>query len=477
MQFVFDALAAHAAARPDAVAFRDNTDAVSWSQLVSRVAGMAKRLENAPQTVAIALAGGVDYVVADLALSLTGRQQIPLPFFFSEEQINHVLATTGAQAVVAAQASPWTERGLAVISLCEESGDATLPPAIEGASRVIYTSGSSGNPKGVVIGASQLRASLAALAPIVGAGSQDRHLSVLPLAQLLEQICGIFLPILAGAECVMDMNATKAIFGGPIDALVDAAARNRPTTTLLVPGLLSRWAAALAASGTTAPDSLRFVAVGGAASSPALIAAAHAVGIPAHEGYGLSECCAVVAMNRPGDNKPGTVGRVLDGLDVKIIDGEITVAGPTVMTGYLGADAAPSTWRTGDLGRFEGGRLVVEGRKDNLIVTNTGRNISPEWVERRVDADPRVVASALTLLDDRLVLLVAPAAPLTASEVAALLYDLPNYVRPEAILLVDPRESGLLFAAGTPNRKTVDKIVSTRPTQPLPAREKERLAS
>ena len=93
------------------------------------------------------------------------------------------------------------------------------------------------------------------------------------MAQLLEQICGIFLPILAGAETRFDFNATRALFGADIAPLTAAFARERPTTSLLAPALLGRWVQDLSSKDGGAPNSLRFVAVGGAASSPALLRA------------------------------------------------------------------------------------------------------------------------------------------------------------------------------------------------------------
>lgn len=478
MRAVFDALRRHAAERPGTVAFRDDAGAVTWQELAARVAGLARRLDDAPQTIALAVPGGIDYVVADLALTLAGKRQVPLPFFFSPEQTGHILTESAAEAVIGADAGAFAGSPLMVIPP-RAAPVGALPEYPGGAERVIYTSGSSGRPKGVIIGDRQLDASLSALGRVVGASPRDRHLSVMPLPQLLEQICGIFLPILAGAECALRFDATRALLGGPLDGLTRAMEEIRPTTSLLTPGILGRWVAALEHAGAIAPSSLRFVAVGGAASPPALIRAAEAAGLPVHEGYGLSECCSVVAMNRPGENAPGTVGPVLDGIDLQIVDGEITVAGPTVMDSYLGGAPAPARWHTGDLGRLENGRLVVEGRKDALLVTSAGRNISPEWVEARVNADPRVVSSALTLRSDgALVLIVVQAAPVTAEEIAAPLADLPAYARPEALILTDLSEPDLLFPAGTPNRKVAAALAERIAAVPLPPlQQTERLAS
>ncbi len=470
MKSVFDALDGHAQTRPAAIAFRDDHGLVTWQDLAARVADLAYRLRDAPQTVGIGLAGGIDYVVADLAITLTGRRQVPLPFFFSTAQNAHILMDARIGTVVASD--PTLFATLSHIKVIDPSfsGEARVLELYEGgAERVIYTSGSSGSPKGVVIGDRQLNASLAALSGVIKASPADRHLSILPLAQLLEQICGIFLPILAGAETVFRFEATKALFGAAIAPLSTAFNEVQPTTSLLAPAILGRWVADLEAKGITAPKRLRFVAVGGASTAPALIRSAQAVGIPVYEGYGLSECCAVVAMNRPGDNLAGSVGQVLDGLDVQLSEGEITVAGPAVMVGYLNGAPAPDRWRTGDLGHFDGDRLVIDGRKDALLVTGAGRNISPEWVEQRVNADPRIVSSALGLraVDGAVVLIVVAAVPVPLDEIANALSDLPTYAKPTEVIPTDPSEPGLLFPAGTPNRVIAKVLINTRSAESL----------
>lgn len=472
MKQVFDALAHQAQTHPEIIAFEDDSGEISWSELASRVESLACVLDATHGAIGLGLAGGIDYVVADLALTLSGKRQVPLPFFFSTAQNAHVLMDAKIGSVITN--SPALFSALPHLKLISPdaapSGARQLRTYGGGAERVIYTSGSSGTPKGVVHGDRQLQTSISALSRVIAADETDRHLSILPLAQLLEQICGIFLPIVAGAKTVFRFEATKALFGAPIDPLVEAFETLRPTTSLLAPAILGRWVSTL--GGRTAPDSLRFVAVGGAACSPSLITAAQDIGIPVHEGYGLSECCAVVAMNRPGDNHPGTVGPVLDGLNVSLENGEIVVSGPTVMQDYLNGAAAPAVWHTGDLGHFDGARLVIDGRKDALLVTSAGRNISPEWVEQRVNRDPRIVCSALGLRqsDGALVLIIVAVAPVSMAEIDTYLSDLPPYARPSAVITTDPSEPGLLFPAGTPNRPQAASLINTRPAQQLDLR-------
>jgi len=132
-------------------------------------------------------------------------------------------------------------------------------------------------------------------------------------------------------------------------------------------------------------------------------------GVPVHEGYGLSECCSVVSVNRPGARRAGTVGRPLAGIEATIENGEIVVSSPTVMNGYLDEPPASGSWRTGDLGHFdEQGFLIVTGRRDNIIVTAAGRNISPEWIEETIAADRRISRCVLVAERGELVAVVTP---------------------------------------------------------------------
>ncbi|WP_071673009.1 AMP-binding protein [Nioella nitratireducens] len=447
MQHLFDALSRHAALRPDAPALNSAQGLLTWWGLESCVADLSARLSDAPAIVGIACSTNRDAAVADLAITHAGRCAVHLPPFFSPEQIAHIVAAAGIGAVVGdVDVAP----ALPLVPVLSTIMPGPLPPCRDGASRVIFTSGSSGRPKGVVIGARQLAASLNALADVIAPSQTDRHFSILPMAQLLEQICGLFLPILAGAEVIFAEDAAKTLFGGPVAPLLAEVAAADPTTTILVPGLLARWVAALDQSGTRPPANLRFVAVGGAPTAPALLQRAEALGLPVYEGYGLSECCAVVAMNRPGAARQGTVGPVLPMLDVTIDAGEIVVSGPTVMQGYLGHPPAGGTWRTGDLGHFnDDGALVVDGRKDWLIVTPEGRNISPEWVETRLTADPRIPAAGL-LLDPihGLTVIAACAASVDVASIAAALADLPPYARPRRVLRLPASAPGLLKFGG-----------------------------
>ena len=127
------------------------------------------------------------------------------------------------------------------------------------------------------------------------------------------------------------------------------------------------------------------------------------LGFPMLEGYGLTECSPVVSANRPEHSEPGSVGWPLPGVDVRIEDpdeageGELTIRGPNVMRGYFGDPEATENvlrhgvFLTGDLGRkLADGRLVLTGRRKNLIVTAGGKKIYPEEIEARLARSPLV---------------------------------------------------------------------------------------
>ena len=142
---------------------------------------------------------------------------------------------------------------------------------------------------------------------------------------------------------------------------------------------------------------MRFAAVGGAPVSPRLLQRAADLGLPVFEGYGLSECASVVCLNTPGHHKPGSVGRPLPHLRLRVADdGEVTVSGQA-FSAYLGEKpSAAGYWPTGDLGELdEDGFLYLRGRRRNVFITAFGRNVAPEWVERELTLEPAIAQAAV----------------------------------------------------------------------------------
>ncbi len=259
-----------------------------------------------------------------------------------------------------------------------------FPTPEEGAGVIVYTSGTTGWPKGVCLGLQQVDRQARTLAEAIKATPDNSYLSVLPLALLLEIITAICVPVLVGAKTQFASGVAEEVGSGRFVDLLAAFERWRPSTAVLVPQLLSSWIGQLEATRKRAPDSLRFVAVGGAGLVESLAARAWDLGIPVHEGYGLTECCSVVAVNRPGERRAGTVGLPLPELDVSIERDEVIVRGPTVMDGYLNGAPTADRWQTGDIGTLErDGFLRVKGRKDfsslPLLAATSRLNGSRPW--------------------------------------------------------------------------------------------------
>ena len=433
--------------RPHDSAFSEDQRALSYAQLSGRVGVFSHDLAD-NDVIAIYAPNGLEWVIADLSVAFAGKTMVPLPTFFSEGQLRHIIENAGVRRILASRETLSRAQafGLPVTEVTIDGPTAPLHSAnnhsLE-AQRIIYTSGTTGAPKGVRLGDKQICASAKGLLAASGANAEDRYLSVLPFSLLLEQIAGIALPILAGAPVSIAANAAGAALQGDTMPLMSAFATafdgSGATASVLVPGLLDAWVNTLAATGNIAPASLRFIAVGGAPVNQALAKMAWDLGVPVHEGYGLSECCSVVSVNRPGNRVEGTAGEPLPGLSVTLDDGEIVVHGDTVMAGYLGHDnATDGVWRTGDLGELSAeGALSILGRKDNLIVTQAGRNISPEWVEGLCETSPGVTKCVLTHVVGQGLLLIVVGTPEVAAALQEHYAQLPDYARPDHTAMVD----------------------------------------
>lgn len=477
MAEVIAALARAAETWPDRTAFRDDETSCSFRELAARVAGAAERLAEGTGPVGLMAANGIDWVVADLAVTASGRCLVPLPPFFSDDQLAHVAGDAELSLILCDEDNKARAASLAPVETLFGpdvigKADTGLLRAPRPGQRIIYTSGSTGRPKGVRLGDRQLDHISAALARAISATSADSYLSILPFPLLLEELCGIHVPILVGGLSVIRRHVAGACAGGDLDAIRLAFEEVRPSVSVLVPELLRAWVGALLLADAHAPSSLRAVAVGGAPVPPQVLQAAASLGIPCLEGYGLSECGSVVAVNRPGAVAAGTAGKVLDGLTVTIEEGEITVSGPSVMSGYAGGPDHQGSWRTGDLGRFDAaGNLIVEGRKDAMLVTAYGRNVQPEWIEAQLQGDPRILRAVLCGhgAPYPIALIVAgvfagdffqtaePAAIIEALQ--GVLTGIPDYALPRsfAVLTGDEMQAfGLLSPNGRPRRKEIE---------------------
>lgn len=388
-------LEAFANRSPDHCVLEDESGAITVVELLARVRELCAVLEEISiATVGLFSGNSIDWVVADLACQFSGLRLVPVPTFFSDAQIDYALDsaavdtllhdTSGTSRIVRFGAAvygalPGSNR-LLVRSLAL-SHPATIPA---GTAKLTFTSGSTGNPKGVCLSTEQCLRVAESLGEAVNL-SAPRHLSVLPLSTLLENIGGIYMPLLFGGTSLVYSTEALGMAGSSgVNArkFLGMIERLQPETMILVPQLLALIDQAIF-RGWKAPESLRFVAVGGGRVAPTTLERARSAGLPVYEGYGLSECASVVSLNTPNADRAGCSGRVLPHVEVKQRNGELVVSGNTFL-GYLNQ---PESWGdtevcTGDLGTVDSaGYVTVEGRSKNVLVSSYGRNISPEWVE------------------------------------------------------------------------------------------------
>jgi long-subunit acyl-CoA synthetase (AMP-forming) len=483
MRKLFDALNRHALEAGDKAAVSDSQGVIRRRELLRRVSSLAADIKAQSGTIGILAPNGIDWVVAQLGCAMAGKIAVPLPTFFSMAQLGHIVRSASVGLILTTdQTLPLTlQSGVPTSPISDHDAATGLSDPVDGFGQIIYTSGSTGQPKGVRHESGQIAWSAAALAAATGATAEDTYLSVLPLPLLLETICSIFIPAMLGAYVHFDTALAEQVGRGDAKGISRAFDLQQPTTSVVVPQLLKQWVGELQAAGNRAPSSLRFVAVGGAPVPQQVAEKAWKLGIPVHEGYGLSECCSVVAVNRPGERRPETVGRPLRGLNVSIDDGEIVVDGPSITDGYLGQGPAQKPWRTGDLGAIDqDGYLKIQGRKDSLIVTSFGRNVSPEWIETMLLGDLRVAFCAVVGHGEPyLTAVIVPSGPgeawfanATYSDVLSLISGCcsgaPEYAVPRACVVSSFQEAvgNQLLTNGRPARKQIEKFVAAKAPPP-----------
>jgi long-subunit acyl-CoA synthetase (AMP-forming) len=392
-------------AAPDHVALDDGRHVVTYGELGPILDAEGDWLAASGERFALLAGNGIGWAVADLALHLRQLPSVPLPGYFTPQQIQHVLDDAGIDCVLTDDVprvrellAGWRIAGTSgrtgLTMLSRQLDAAGRPRLPAGTVKVTYTSGSTAAPKGVCLGVDELEAVAASLAGATSSLGVERHVCLLPLATLLENVGGIYAPLLAGARSVLPSAATTGMsYAGPdVMRLLGCVASTAPDSLILVPELLRLFVIA-AERGWTAPRTLKFVAVGGASVATELLQRAAAVGLPVYEGYGLSECASVVCLNTPDARRPGSVGKPLPHARVRIAnDGQLMVSGVT-MRGYLGdmPRLPDEEWATGDLGEIDAdGFVYVRGRLKNIYITSFGRNVAPEWVEREIALEPAI---------------------------------------------------------------------------------------
>ena len=433
--------------------------------------------------VAIFAPTSYEWAVLDQAVWFAGAVSVPIYETSSESQVRHILADSGTRVLAHADDTlgdlaraaatsadveldlfPLTEAGLAAL---EEDGAAVAPEDLEAArarpsladpASIVYTSGTTGSPKGAIITHGNFAAAAINVLHFArdvvqwGPGLHSRTLMFLPLAH-----------VLAHAVQVICLYARIQVAHAPSPAtLMQDLPSYRPTWLLAVPRVFEKLEAGVAANAERAGTGRIYAAAkqtaiafseaeearaydggpgpsralrarhalfdrlvyrkirhalggevascvsGASALSPELVHFFRGVGVPIVEGYGLTETTAPATVNIPAAMRVGTVGLPVPGVTVRIAeDGEILLSGPVVFVGYHEQPEASAAvmedgfFRTGDLGSLdEHGFLRITGRKKDIIVTAGGKNVYPAPMEEKL-REHRLVGHVVVVGDDR----------------------------------------------------------------------------
>ncbi|MGB9080599.1 MAG: AMP-binding protein, partial [Desulfuromonadaceae bacterium] len=366
-----------------------------WRELVSAVELPVDR-----RTTVEALARQA-YRMLCSSFSEPGAKAEPADPFDPAEQLRNKLTREG--------------KLLALNTLCHSAPLPEKPRAETDTAVILYTSGTTGRSKGAMLSHANIVSNIRGAAGHFGLDNSIHTLSFLPINHVFEQVCGVLLPLSLGGKVsfceslkklgenlaevkptfflavpavyrmILD-RVTKKINSGKLTQLLFSVPFTRPIVTSKVRHAFG--------SGTI------FIS-GGAALDPAIASGMTEFGLSIYQGYGITETAPIISAEQPGGRRLGTIGRLLDRVEVRIAEpndegvGEIVVRGPNVMQGYYKnpqatAEVLVDGWyRTGDLGFLsDDGFLTISGRVKNLIVTPNGKNVYPEEVENELLKSP-----------------------------------------------------------------------------------------
>lgn len=422
-----------AAERGDAIAVFESPCGLSFAELDRASDALAAALAGdgiqPGDRVALLCPNGSPFVVAYLGILKSGATVVPLNLLLNPRELGYILADSGARGLIHHQSfdavAAAATAGLALHprvrigegtcpgqrAFAESIRQPGVPPSLggqrsESIAAILYTSGTTGYPKGAMLSHRNLTANAAGIAQALGFASSDRVLTVLPMFHAFAATVGMLAPLLTGCGLIPVPRFDPK-------GVSQAIAAHQATIFLGVPsmfGLLLR----LDEAAVAAWSSVRACVSGGAAMPAAVMAAfERRFGVPVLEGDGPTECSPVTCVNPlSGVRKPGSVGLPIPGVEMRILDsegrelpdgtpGEVCVRGPNVMAGYYRLpeatrEAFHGDWfRTGDLGtRDADGYFYLVDRIKDLIIVN-GMNVYPRVVEEVLYAHPAVAEAAV----------------------------------------------------------------------------------
>ena len=407
------------------------------------------------KTAALMIKNCPAWIIMDLACIAANIPLLPLPSFFSETQLRHALNDAGVDTIFTDQPERFNGNAEEIVIAGSNYYRIALNPTSKilpaHTAKITYTSGTTDTPKGVCLTQPAMEIVATSLLSVIKTPPEARHVCLLPLGILLENVAGVYTALLAGA-----MICLPPVIHEP-QALYIAIDKTKATSCILVPELLRM----LLATGKPLPT-LSHAAVGGAKISQELLQSALFKGIPVYEGYGLTEAASVVAVNTPDAYKIGSVGKLLPHIQLRCDgNGELFLRHP-LFSGYLGDIVPKEEWyATGDIGRVDAdGFLFIEGRKKNIYITSYGRNVSPEWVESLLTAHS-AIAQAVVYGEAKpysTAIIVSSHPQAVSAAIARINQALPDYARIGAHVLASTPFSpanGQLTGTGRPKREAI----------------------
>jgi len=413
---LLEPLLTHAARQPQSIAVIDERGRYTYQQVAAMAAGLGMYLsmQTRKPGVGLLLPAGVGFVASFYGTLAAGKTVVPINFLLGDREIAHVIADSGIDTVITIPplAPRLKDARLNLIDLTQlpPTPPAAITPRLpprnpDDLAVLMYTSGTSGVPKGVMLTFANLRSDVDACIQAAALKHQHKFLGVIPLFHAFGMTAMMLAPIQLGSM-VIYLSRFSAV--GAVNAI-------REHAVSLVFGVPSMFAAIAHLKSATADDFRSIYAmISGGEPLPRVLYETfqQRFGVTLYEGYGLTETSPVVSLNTPQEHRAGSVGKPLPGVTVKIADeagsalpadqiGEIWLKGPMIMKGYYNlpnetaAVLSPDGFlKTGDLGKLDtDGFLYVTGRKKEMIIV-AGEKVSPREIEEVLLRHPAVADAA-----------------------------------------------------------------------------------
>ncbi|MBY0111847.1 MAG: AMP-binding protein [Phycisphaerales bacterium] len=409
---------------PRSVALVDDRRTTRNIELVVGASHIASKVDsvNRTDTLGILLPTSGAFPAAALAGFSLGRTIVPLNYLLKQEELQYVLDDCGTDTLVTVKPMlehlGYTPRCKNIV-LLDELDFTGFPDLRWPASKddddlavLLYTSGTSGKPKGVMLTHGNILANMRQIEHWVDFSRTDSMLGVLPQFHSFGMTVLTFLPLVLGIKAVYTAKFMP-------QKIVRLIREHRPTVMVAIPSMYN----ALLSVKDAKPDdfaSLRYIVSGGEPLPKAVLEKyRERFGVTINEGYGLTETSPVTNWCRPHEFRLGSVGRPLPEIDQRIIDtatgrslppntdGEVWIKGPNVMKGYFNlpdetAKCMTPTgfFRTGDIGRLDDdGHLHITGRLKEMLIVG-GENVFPREIEEVLEKHPSVNAAGVVGLMD-----------------------------------------------------------------------------